>query len=133
MNTSFGFFNSGKPNFQYFSKSQILNFNFSKFKTTKMTIAEYVNKINAKFRSGLSTEHSYRGDLQNLLEDIATGVIVTNEPTRIECGAPDYIVTKKGIPIGYIEAKDIGSRFKQQITKGAVRPLQSSFRKLDHY
>jgi len=36
------------------------------------------------------------------------GIAVTNEPSRIECGAPDYILTRKNIPIGYIEAKDIG-------------------------
>ena len=35
---------------------------------------------------------------------------MTNEPARIACGAPDYILTgkKSGIDIGYIEAKDIG-------------------------
>ncbi|MBC7557576.1 MAG: hypothetical protein H7195_11515 [Chryseobacterium sp.] len=31
----------------------------------------------------------------------------TNEPKRIKCGAPDYILTKKEIEVGYIEAKDI--------------------------
>lgn len=34
--------------------------------------------------------------------------MVTNEPSRIACGAPDYIITKNKIPIGYIEAKNIG-------------------------
>jgi len=33
---------------------------------------------------------------------------VTNEPARVACGAPDYILTHDGIPIGFIEAKDIG-------------------------
>jgi len=73
-----------------------------------MTIPEYLDKVNTRYKAGISTEHSYRGDLQNLLETIATGVLVTNEPTRIACGAPDYIITKKGIPLGYVEAKDIG-------------------------
>ncbi|MCP4407083.1 MAG: N-6 DNA methylase, partial [Gammaproteobacteria bacterium] len=39
---------------------------------------------------------------------LAQGVLVTNEPARIDCGAPDYIITRKNIPVGYIEAKDIG-------------------------
>ncbi|MFA4853653.1 MAG: type ISP restriction/modification enzyme, partial [Bacteroidales bacterium] len=64
---------------------------------------------NTRFKTGISTEHSYRGDLQNLLESIATDVLITNEPTHIDCGAPDYILTKKNIPVGYIEAKDIGA------------------------
>ncbi|MFP5080494.1 type ISP restriction/modification enzyme [Pedobacter sp. JCM 36344] len=35
-------------------------------------------------------------------------ILVTNEPARVNCGAPDYVLTKKDIPVGYIEAKDIG-------------------------
>lgn len=73
-----------------------------------MTVSEYLEKVNTRFKAGISTEHSYRGDLQSLLETIVPDVLVTNEPTRISCGAPDYIITKKGIPLGYIEAKDIG-------------------------
>ncbi len=33
---------------------------------------------------------------------------MTNEPARIDCGAPDYVLTRKDVPVGYIEAKDIG-------------------------
>ncbi len=73
-----------------------------------MTIQEYLQKVNQLFRSGISTEHSYRPDLRNLLESLLPGINVTNEPSRIECGAPDYILTRKNIPVGYIEAKDVG-------------------------
>ncbi|HPH99687.1 MAG TPA: N-6 DNA methylase [Chitinophagaceae bacterium] len=73
-----------------------------------MIIQEYINNINKRFKTGISREHSYRGDLQTVLENIVTDVLVTNEPARIACGAPDYILTKKNIPVGYIEAKDIG-------------------------
>jgi len=76
-------------------------------------ITNYINKINKRFRTGISTEHSYRGDLQTLLESFDRSVMVTNEPSRIECGAPDYIVTKKNVPVGYIEAKDIGVSLKK--------------------
>lgn len=73
-----------------------------------MTIQDYITVVNKRYKTGISTEHTYRGDLQTLLESIATDVMVTNEPTRVKCGAPDYIITKRNIPIGYIEAKDIG-------------------------
>jgi len=73
-----------------------------------MEIAEYIQRLNKRYKSGISREHSYRGDLQNLIETISPDVLVTNEPAHIACGAPDYIITKKNIPIGYIEAKDIG-------------------------
>ncbi|MFD2598724.1 type ISP restriction/modification enzyme [Sphingobacterium corticis] len=37
-------------------------------------------------------------------------ILVTNEPARVQCGAPDYVLTSgaANIPVGYIEAKDIG-------------------------
>lgn len=80
-----------------------------------MTIQQYFDKINHRFKSGISTEHSYRPDLQNLLETLCVNTDTTNEPTRIACGAPDYILTKKGnsnFPVGYIEAKDLLENLK---------------------
>jgi len=43
-----------------------------------------------------------------LLESLEPNIVATNEPKRIACGAPDYTVSRDGIPIGYIEAKDVG-------------------------
>ena len=73
-----------------------------------MNLQQYITKINTLFQTGNAREHSYRGDLQNLLMAILPDVLVTNEPARVACGAPDYVLTRKDIPIGYIEAKDIG-------------------------
>ena len=73
-----------------------------------MTIQQYLEKINTLYKTGNAREHSYRGDLQNLIMAILPDVLVTNEPARVDCGAPDYVLTRKDIPIGYIEAKDIG-------------------------
>ena len=77
-----------------------------------MTVSEYLENLNQRYKTGISREHSYRGGLQTLLESMLDNVLVTNEPARIECGAPDYILTNKGIPVGYIEAKDIGEPLK---------------------
>ena len=73
-----------------------------------MTIQQYLTKIETLYKTGNAREHSYRGDLQNLIMAILPDVLVTNEPARVECGAPDYVLTRKDIPVGYIEAKDIG-------------------------
>ncbi len=73
-----------------------------------MTISEYIEKINLEYKTGIATEHSFRGFLQQLIESIAPEIKATNEPKRQKCGAPDYILTKNNIPIGFIEAKDIG-------------------------
>ncbi|MEY3885815.1 MAG: hypothetical protein RIS87_1590 [Pseudomonadota bacterium] len=82
-----------------------------------MNIQQYIGNVSALFNSGNSTEHSYRGDLQQLLTSMLKDVAVTNEPKRIECGAPDYILTRKDIPIGYIEAKDVGVKLGDKAHK----------------
>lgn len=68
---------------------------------------KYLDGIIRKFKTGKTTEHSFRGDLQDFIERTVVGVQAINEPTRQKCGAPDYIIQKKNIPVGYIEAKDI--------------------------
>ena len=73
-----------------------------------MQINEYLKQVKSRFSTGISTEHSYRADLQNLLNEMVKGITITNEPKRQKCGAPDYIIQRKDIPLGYIEAKDIG-------------------------
>src|ERR1700730_10860058 len=75
-----------------------------------MILSYYVTILDTRYRSGIAREHSYRGDLQNLLQSAVPNVLVTNEPARIACGAPDFILTRKAtsIDVGYIEAKDIG-------------------------
>jgi hypothetical protein len=49
-------------------------------------------------------------DLQHLIESLVPEITATNEPKRQFCGAPDYILTKKDIPVGFNEAKDIGDK-----------------------
>src|SRR5437660_1037070 len=71
-------------------------------------LRSYLKKIEKAYHIGNATEHTYRLALQELLETLFQGITVTNEPKRIKCGAPDLIVTKKQIPLGYIETKDIG-------------------------
>ncbi|MBE2189241.1 MAG: N-6 DNA methylase, partial [Candidatus Kapabacteria bacterium] len=73
-----------------------------------MTTEQYLNNINKRYKLGNATEHTFRGDLQQLIESLVPTIRATNEPKRQSCGAPDYILTKKEIPIGFIEAKDIG-------------------------
>jgi len=73
-----------------------------------MTIQTYLNTLNLRYKTGISREHTYRGDLQTLLMTLLPDILVTNEPSRVACGAPDYVLTRKDLPVGYIEAKDIG-------------------------
>lgn len=74
-----------------------------------MTTAQYLDALQRRFASGMAKEHAYRGDLEQLLRALAPGMDVTNEPANVtDCGNPDFVITKGKIPVGYIEAKDIG-------------------------
>ena len=75
-----------------------------------MNLEKYLDNIINRHALGNTTEHSFRGDLQQLLETLFPEIRATNEPKRQACGAPDYILTKKDLPIGFIEAKDIGDK-----------------------
>ena len=88
-----------------------------------MNIYEYIETLNRRFKKGDASEHTYRGDLQQVLERIADGLDVTNEPKRTtDVGNPDYIISKGEIAVGFIEAKDIGKNlgspeFKEQFER----------------
>jgi predicted helicase len=87
-----------------------------------MTLNQYIENLSRRYKLGNATEHTFRGDLQQLLEFIAPNVSATNEPKRIKCGAPDYVLMKHEIPVGFIEAKDIGAdlsskAFKEQFDR----------------
>ncbi|MDD9815830.1 MAG: adenine specific DNA methyltransferase, partial [Gammaproteobacteria bacterium] len=64
----------------------------------------YLKQIAARRRRGDATEHSYRGDLESLMRQLLPGVEITSEPRRIKCGAPDYVLSRNKIPLGYVEA-----------------------------
>lgn len=71
-------------------------------------IYQYFQRLQKEYGTGKATEHSYRPALKELIESLIRGVHAQNEPQREKAGAPDFIITKSNIPLGYIEAKDIG-------------------------
>ena len=70
------------------------------------SIKEYIKRVDKRYQTGETTEHSFRGDLQQLLEE-TSGYTVINEQKRIDCGAPDLALYKKRVPYAYVEAKDL--------------------------
>ena len=60
-----------------------------------MTTQQYIESINQRFKLGNATEHTFRGDLAQLIETLVPEIVATNEPKRQKCGAPDYILTRK--------------------------------------
>ena len=75
-----------------------------------MSLKQYIDELNKQYKTGIAREHSYRPALKDLLQSLLPKMVVTNEPAHIECGAPDYIVSKEKdhLPIFFVEAKDVG-------------------------
>lgn len=83
-----------------------------------MDVIQYIDKINGRLTEGHSSEHTFRGDLEQLLATLLPDCKITNEPSKItDCGNPDFVITRKGVPIGYIEAKDVGKNLNHKIYK----------------
>lgn len=72
-----------------------------------MTATEYLKTLEKELAADNATEHTHRSALKSLIESLADKITATNEPQRIKCGAPDYIITRGQVPLGYVEAKDV--------------------------
>ena len=83
--------------------------------STQKHIKQYLKQLARHYAAGHATEHTYRPALQALLESVIPGVLVTNEPKQIDCGAPDFVLTRNHIPLGYVEAKDIDKNLDDKI------------------
>ncbi|MDR1417401.1 MAG: N-6 DNA methylase [Prevotellaceae bacterium] len=76
-------------------------------------ITTYLQSLSALYSQGITTEHSFRGALETLLSSM-TGFAAVNEAQHIACGAPDLTLLKNSIPVGYVEAKDIGKNLSSK-------------------
>lgn len=74
---------------------------------------DYIAAIRKNLAHGDTTEHTHRPALKTLLEAVDRGIIATNEPTRILCGAPDFNITRKKVPLGHVETKDIDTNLDE--------------------
>ena len=68
-------------------------------------ISDFLSKVQGIHATGNATEHSYRSAFEALFA--ALGVIALNEPKRVKCGTPDFIISSGEIVIGNVEAKDL--------------------------
>ncbi|MBV5310439.1 type ISP restriction/modification enzyme [Chromatium okenii] len=82
-----------------------------------LSLTAFINDIAAIYATGNATEHSYRPALSALLNSLAADLNIINEPKRIACGAPDFMIQSGERVIGHIEAKDVTvalSNFNEQ-------------------
>ncbi|ALB42347.1 MULTISPECIES: type ISP restriction/modification enzyme [Nostocales] len=73
----------------------------------------YIQEITQIYQQQNATEHTYRPALKKLIDSLDSQIQAINEPKRIACGAPDFVVKNGILEIGHIEAKDIGISLKK--------------------
>ncbi|CAN5340649.1 DNA methyltransferase [soil metagenome] len=90
-------------------------------------VDSYLAKVEAIWKTGSATEHSYRSALEYLFHGISPGVRALNEPKRVEVGAPDFIVQVGDIVVGHVEAKDLPVNLRE--LKGSNKEQQQRYLK----
>lgn len=70
-------------------------------------IQDFISTVSKTYATGNATEHSYRSAIETLFAGLNDDINALNEPKRVKCGAPDFIIQKDDIVIGHVEAKDL--------------------------
>ena len=98
-----------------------------------MTITDYINEIERELQTGNATEHSYRPMLRQFLEGWSQGFSpttrysITNEPRRIAGNAPDFLVQRGEISLGWIETKPLGTNLDVEETSEQLNRYRKAF------
>ena len=93
-------------------------------------LSEYLRLIEKNLSTGNYTEHTHRSALESLIESLGDGIDAINEPHRIECGAPDFVINKGSVTVGYIEAKDIGKSLDEEEKSEQLKRYRASLTNL---
>ena len=95
---------------------------------------KYISEINKAYTRGDATEHTHRPALKTLIEAIGKKITATNEPKRVECGAPDFVVSRKvrrtEQAFGYVECKDIGVNLTKEAKNEQLKRYRGSLHNL---
>src|ERR1035437_8878367 len=86
-----------------------------------MTIEQYIESINKRYKLGNATEHTFRGDLQQLIETLVPEIRATNEPKRQSYGTPDYLSFHL-----YHDGEFITKITIAEIHNGSIKPIQEN-------
>lgn len=88
-------------------------------------IQDFLSQISIIFKTGSATEHSYRSSFESLFKRLDDNISALNEPKRVECGAPDFIIQRGDLVVGHLEAKDVGADIRN--LKGYSKEQQSRY------
>ena len=90
-------------------------------------LTDFAKRVEELHDTGMTGEGTYRPAICDLFRSLGPDIEALNEPGRIECGAPDFFVTRGGNVVGHIEHKDIGVNLQKM--KGANKDQQERYRK----
>lgn len=90
----------------------------------------YLASVKKEFETGRATEHTYRAALKGLIEAIDRDVVAINEPKREICGAPDFVVRRGNLSVGYIETKIIGKSLDEVEDSDQLKRYRESLHNL---
>lgn len=88
-------------------------------------INSFLEQVIKTHKTGVATEHSYRPAFVDLFHAIDNDLNALNEPKRIKCGAPDFIIQRGTFAVGHLEAKDIGVNIRK--LKGRDKEQQQRY------
>ncbi len=90
-------------------------------------VRDYLSEIQDKYGTDVAGEHAYRPALQELLQSVETGLNAVNDPARSEIGMPDFVVLRQpgNVPIGIVEAKDIGNQLSRTEKSAQIKRYQA--------
>lgn len=92
----------------------------------------YLRELERELRIGRTTENTHRPALKTFLQSLQARTTATNEPGRVACGAPDFVVSKMPGPItiGYVETKDIGKSLDEAEASEQLKRYRQSLSNL---
>ena len=98
-----------------------------------MTTTAYLESIERELQTGNATEHSYRPMLRQFLLEWSQGFSpstdysITNEPQRIAGNAPDFLVRREEVSLGWIETKPPGTNLDIEETSEQLQRYRKAF------
>lgn len=90
-------------------------------------VRDYLSEIQNEYKTGIAGEHAYRPALKKLLESPDINLNAVNDPARTEIGMPDFVVLRQpgDVPIGIVEAKNIGNQLSRTEKTDQVKRYQA--------
>lgn len=99
----------------------------SSFYDSSDFISDYIHAVSEKSKISEAREHAYRPLLEHLLKQILPEHTVINDPARVGKNAPDFLIKKGDVPVGYIECKDIGIDLDDKEVQSQVKRYLEAF------